>query len=650
MISLLLHGGRVIDPASGFDGIADVLVDDGVITAVGRDAGATAGPDTTRIDCTGLLVTPGLMDLHAHVMPGLGDFCVPADTVGRRAGVPVVIDGGTSGVATFDLARAAVIDHPARDQGPALHRSQPAVPGDEGLHLPQAGDRQRPAQPRRGVAGRLPGAQRRHHRRAQGARLPRRRRPALAVPRRGPAARRRPAGDGPPGPASRTRRRSPRRTAASAAQRRHHHPRVPRWRRPARRRRPASRRSSATPSSAACASTSATPAPTSASARPARLFDLGYLPHTISTDLNVFNIGGPVFSLTDTMSKVWAMGVDLPAVIAHGHRQHGHAASGGPTRSARWPRAVRRRLSVLRIDEHAVELSDGFESITAERRLVAEGCVRAGTWMPARLPVPASSMPSEPCSGAAQDSRSRSARPGVRAVLAPGVHRRRAGRRRRPTARRSRCSASELAVARQASGGLLAVADRCLHRSTRLSVGWVDGECAALRLPRLALGRRRPLRGDPVDAGRADPRAGRASRRTTSSSSYGLVWVRLDGSAAADRRIPALPGLRRRRPMRIVDGRAVHLAGRRARRVENFVDLAHFAWVHDGSLGRRDQPVPPLPTITPRRRRAALRLRPARHGRRRRRPVRPLRVPHADAAHRRHRVLVWPAAPTATCG
>jgi vanillate O-demethylase monooxygenase subunit len=31
--------------------------------------------------------------------------------------------------------------------------------------------------------------------------------------------------------------------------------------------------------------------------------------------------------------------------------------------------------------------------------------------------------------------------------------------------------------------------------------------------------------------------------------------------------------------------------------VENFVDFAHFAWVHDGSLGRRDQPVPPVPMI-----------------------------------------------------
>jgi len=45
-------------------------------------------------------------------LAGLGDFCVPPDQVGVDAGVPVVVDGGTSGVATFDISRTAVIDHP----------------------------------------------------------------------------------------------------------------------------------------------------------------------------------------------------------------------------------------------------------------------------------------------------------------------------------------------------------------------------------------------------------------------------------------------------------------------------------------------------------------------------------------------------------
>jgi phenylpropionate dioxygenase-like ring-hydroxylating dioxygenase large terminal subunit len=49
--------------------------------------------------------------------------------------------------------------------------------------------------------------------------------------------------------------------------------------------------------------------------------------------------------------------------------------------------------------------------------------------------------------------------------------------------------------------------------------------------------------------------------------------------------------------MRVVAGQPYVWPVGAPRRVENFVDLAHFAWVHDGSLGRRDDPVPELPAI-----------------------------------------------------
>lgn len=112
MTTLVLRGGRVIDPLSSFDGVADVIVTDGVVTAIGVDVGVTES-DATVVDCTGLVVAPGFIDLHVHVMKGLGDFCVGADEVGVEMGVPVVVDGGTSGVATFDISRTAVIDHPS---------------------------------------------------------------------------------------------------------------------------------------------------------------------------------------------------------------------------------------------------------------------------------------------------------------------------------------------------------------------------------------------------------------------------------------------------------------------------------------------------------------------------------------------------------
>src|SRR5579864_8080790 len=65
--ALLLTGGRVIDPASNMDTVADVLLVAGKIAAVGREASAKAPPTTERLDVTGLVVCPGLIDLHVHL-------------------------------------------------------------------------------------------------------------------------------------------------------------------------------------------------------------------------------------------------------------------------------------------------------------------------------------------------------------------------------------------------------------------------------------------------------------------------------------------------------------------------------------------------------------------------------------------------------
>ncbi|MEV7678342.1 amidohydrolase family protein [Streptomyces sp. NPDC088341] len=61
----LLRGGRVIDPGTGFDGVADVLVTDGAVSAVA--AALTAPPGCEVVDVTGLVVGPGFVDLHSHV-------------------------------------------------------------------------------------------------------------------------------------------------------------------------------------------------------------------------------------------------------------------------------------------------------------------------------------------------------------------------------------------------------------------------------------------------------------------------------------------------------------------------------------------------------------------------------------------------------
>ena len=61
---ILLKQGRVIDPDSGFDKIADVLIKDGKI----RDIAENIEPDgeTEVIDCKGCIVGPGLVDIHVH--------------------------------------------------------------------------------------------------------------------------------------------------------------------------------------------------------------------------------------------------------------------------------------------------------------------------------------------------------------------------------------------------------------------------------------------------------------------------------------------------------------------------------------------------------------------------------------------------------
>jgi dihydroorotase len=64
MRSLLISGGRVVDPANGLDGVADVLVEDGRIARVGPSLRVPAGCE--RIEAVGQVVCPGLIDLHVH--------------------------------------------------------------------------------------------------------------------------------------------------------------------------------------------------------------------------------------------------------------------------------------------------------------------------------------------------------------------------------------------------------------------------------------------------------------------------------------------------------------------------------------------------------------------------------------------------------
>jgi dihydroorotase len=79
---LLLQGGHVVDPATGCDEVADLLIRDGRVEAVGHGLGTPDG--ATLLDCAGAYVTPGFIDVHCHLRePGRED--VETIATGARA-------------------------------------------------------------------------------------------------------------------------------------------------------------------------------------------------------------------------------------------------------------------------------------------------------------------------------------------------------------------------------------------------------------------------------------------------------------------------------------------------------------------------------------------------------------------------------------
>ncbi len=67
MATLLIRGGRVVDPSQGIDRTDDVLVRDGLVVAVGHSGTQPVGRVDETIDAAGLIVTPGLVDMHVHL-------------------------------------------------------------------------------------------------------------------------------------------------------------------------------------------------------------------------------------------------------------------------------------------------------------------------------------------------------------------------------------------------------------------------------------------------------------------------------------------------------------------------------------------------------------------------------------------------------
>jgi dihydroorotase len=100
---LILKGGNVLAPGDGLAGRLEVAVADGKIAAI---APAIEGEARRVVDVRGALVTPGLIDLHTHIDFGLRTEGINArgadpDLIGVQAGVPTLVDAGTTGPYVF---------------------------------------------------------------------------------------------------------------------------------------------------------------------------------------------------------------------------------------------------------------------------------------------------------------------------------------------------------------------------------------------------------------------------------------------------------------------------------------------------------------------------------------------------------------------
>jgi dihydroorotase len=105
---LLLKGGTLIDPAQDLHASRDVAFAGGKVEAVGADLPRSDAAEV--IDCSGRIVAPGMIDLHVHVFWGVSHFGIQPDPHCIAKGVTTAVDAGSAGAQTFPGFRKYVID------------------------------------------------------------------------------------------------------------------------------------------------------------------------------------------------------------------------------------------------------------------------------------------------------------------------------------------------------------------------------------------------------------------------------------------------------------------------------------------------------------------------------------------------------------
>lgn len=106
--NLSITGGRVIDPARGLDRVGDIHIADGRVVETGTEGAKT-------LDAAGLIVAPGLIDLHTHIYADATSLGVEPTPLALQSGCTTLVDAGSAGAANIaGLIRFFAEESPVR--------------------------------------------------------------------------------------------------------------------------------------------------------------------------------------------------------------------------------------------------------------------------------------------------------------------------------------------------------------------------------------------------------------------------------------------------------------------------------------------------------------------------------------------------------
>ncbi len=373
---MLIRGGTVVDPGQGLNASRDVRLDADRILEVADGLAPRPGEDV--IDARDRLVLPGLVDLHVHVFWGASHYGIEPDPHCLGTGTTTVVDAGSAGAHTFGAFRRYVIDVSATRIVPFLNISATGMVSPTVGELEEVRHIDRAAALRTIEAHRdlIRGIKVRLSRDLVGANA----RVALRTAVEAGEAARLPimvhVGDTPITLAEILETLRPGDVVTHC-----YHGRD---------------------EGILDARGTVTQAARQAAARGV-LFDVGhgkgsfsfavarrglaqgFRPGTISSDLHVYNLEGPVFDLATTMSKFLHLGLPLDEVVAMTTgapaRVIGHDGVLGSLR----PGAAA-DVTLLAIREGPVTFEDAMgERVAGTTRLVPSGAVRAGRWVPPKM-------------------------------------------------------------------------------------------------------------------------------------------------------------------------------------------------------------------------------------------------------------------------